>query len=378
MAQNRALPENSICAGWGSIMLILLFMLLVLLFLFPFIPGIYELIRQLDAEPLKINMDYRKDPRFFSVSFKKILAKSLSSGVEGLHLIKMSKQEITEVVENGVVGDGFILDNIYYVKNDLRSGAKVLFAKEVYVKRNAHIGEGNQMRALACDGDVHISRQTKFLRWLDAEGSIKVEEGCQLGMSATCGRELSLARHCSFKRLYGFPVITGLTAQTHWQEDGDAAVFEAEAAIREAAVVSATENYQPNNGEIIGFMGGADQKLLTIPAHSRRDGNLITANSLRIGSHTVIRGHVKTHGAFVADTSVIIIGNIFAEGDICLGTGSRIYGTVFSQGRITCAKGVTIGSHGRIKSVIGRKGVIFDYGVRVYGLVMTEGEGLVV
>ena len=106
-----------------------------------------------------------------------------------------------------------------------------------------------------------------------------------------------------------------------------------------------------------------------------KNNSIIATDSLTIGDFSVVRGHIKTHRDLIIGAHVIITGNIFAEGNIEIGPHSRVLGTVFSQQHINVKDNAQIGSKHRIKSVIGKKSVTLEQGVRVYGLVITEGKG---
>ena len=109
-----------------------------------------------------------------------------------------------------------------------------------------------------------------------------------------------------------------------------------------------------------------------------KEGTIITEDSIYIGDNAVIIGDIKTHGSLLTGAGVTIRGNIFAEEDIELGGGSHILGTAFCQGRISLNEGVTIGSQRSIKSVTCQKGIEVAGNVKVYGYLITEGEGTVV
>ena len=189
-------------------LLVLCFVLLAILFVLPFVPGAREIRRKEDAAPLFINMNYCKDPRYFAVSFRKLMLKSIGDMPAGLHAVTLSKQETVQISNDARNIAGAVTDNILYSRNDLESGNGATFKKEVYARGNAIIGESNRLQALACDGDLHVRKGTHFLRWLDAEGNVKIDEECHLGISATCRGELSIAGKCNFARLYGYPVVT--------------------------------------------------------------------------------------------------------------------------------------------------------------------------
>ncbi len=169
-------------------LLVLCFVLLAILFVLPFIPAAREIGRKDDAAPLFINMNYCKDPRYFAVSFRKLMLKSIGDMPPGLHAVKLSKQETVQISDNARNISGTVTENILYSLNDIESENNVTFIKEVYARGNVFIGESNRLQALACDGDVHVKKGTRFLRWLDAEGNVKIDEDCQLGVSTTCVR----------------------------------------------------------------------------------------------------------------------------------------------------------------------------------------------
>lgn len=336
--------------------LLLFAVLLVLLFCIPFLPGFRELVIEEDVAPLFIDMDYRKEPRYFGAAFRKLLLNALkgSPAKSGRREIVLSRPETVEVFDMGNISQGRIMRDICFVKQDLHSGNKVLFEKEVFVQGSAYVGAANQLRALACDGDAHVQGGVKLIRWLDAEGSIRIEAGSDLGISASSGGQIIIAGDCSFKRLYGLPVITG----------------------EENRGIADEQELGPEHAIVFG--GEAERDVTSIPDHALKDVNIIAAKSLTIGESAWIRGDIKTRGDLTAGRGATIAGNIFAEGDVYLGGNCRVLGTVFSQGSITFAEGVTVGCKGKIKSVISKKGTTFARGVKVYGFVLTEGEGKVV
>lgn len=363
--------------------------LLIGLFLFPFVAGLRELENKDDVDPLYINMGYAKDPRYFGQSFRKSFVKALGelNGTVGIRFITLSKQEAADIVETGSIGAGEIMKSIFYVKQDLTSSNGAHFQKEVYVRGNATIGENNSLRALACDGDVHLARGTEFVRWLDSEGNIVADGHCSLGVSASCNGEFRLARGCSFKRLYGFPVNTGADSALAPQEnipDNIPAGRENipagyDASLREAAptVYDIAARRQVDGVAVPPISEEIEYDIKTVPHHSHSDFSVVTNHSLTIERHALVRGHVKTYGSLVTGAGVTIFGNVFAEGDVHLGPDTQVYGTIFTQGHIIMDEGVTIGSESKIKSVVGKKGVQIHRAVKIYGYVMTEGEGTV-
>lgn len=338
-------------------MLIFAFFLLLLLFILPFAPGMREFRRKDDAAPLFINMDFRKYPRYFASSFRKIFSKSLSdpSALAGRRELLLSKREQVQVVDTADFAAGARSEHVLYVLRDLESGKNVTFDKEVYIRGNSRIGEDNRLQALACDGDIRVGRGTRISRWLDAEGAIIAESSCSLGVDATCGGMLSAARACTFMRLFGSPVFTGEHANPLEEDDA-----------------------LENEHTLCLHSEGIERNLSNIPMSSMKNNSIIATGSLTVGDFSVVRGHIKTHRDLIIGAHVIITGNIFADGNIEIGPHSRVLGTVFSQQHINVKDNAQIGSKNRIKSVIGKKSVALEQGVRVYGLVITEGKGSIV
>jgi len=337
-------------------MLAVILLLLIVLFVLPFVPGIWEFRKRQDAAPLFVSMDYHKYPRYFASSFRKKLIDSLNDphAAEGHRELQLSKREQVQIIDQADFPPGTSVEHILYVSRDLASGDSVALRKEVYVRGSARIGPRNRLQALAADGDISIGRGTRFLRWLDAEGSVHADEACRLGIDAACGGAFAIGRFCSFMRLFGLPV-----------QAGELPAGDDEARDRAGAV----EVQVPSDS--------IERNPASIPPLSLKSASIISAESLTVGDYSVIRGHIKAHRDLVLGTHVTVTGNLFAEGSIEIGADSMIFGTIFSQQRVVIRASAQIGTKDRIKSVIGKKGVVLEQGARVYGLVMTEGKGLI-
>lgn len=334
--------------------MIILLCLLFLLFSFfwPFAGGWRELRLKEDPLPLFINVDYLKEPRYFSLSFRKIFKDILAKEKlkDGLYEIKMSKPETVEVFEGGMLKGRDEIDNLFYVKNSLFTEHDMTFDKEVYVRGNADIGEKNNLRALAGDGQVHLSVGTSVSRWIDAEGTILIENDCDLGISATSAKEIIVGKDCKFKRLYGDPVKIG-----QCQQPG-------RLLLKEYPVYDCTKD---------------STDIKEIKENTINDFSVITVHDLQIGSNSVINGHIKSFGDVVTGDNVIITGNVFSDGSITLGAGCKVLGDVFSQDKVFLSSGTIVGQPGKKKSVIGNSSITSAENVMVYGYVSTDGEGFI-
>ncbi|MDR2006674.1 MAG: hypothetical protein LBP78_05460 [Acidaminococcales bacterium] len=331
---------------------------LVFSFVWPFIGGWREMYAANDAIPLFINMDYMKDPRYFAISFRRFFKNFLNNEDlrPGIYELRFSKPEKVCVLENSVLSSERTLDVIAYAPRDLATENGVSFEKEIYVRGSAAIGQNNDLRALVCDGDVSLAKNTVLRRWLDAEGNISAGEGCNLGVSLTSGKECLVAAGCVFRRLYGAPVKAGTSRKKSFAlaaRDDEERVFPPPP------------------------LGAKERQLEEIWPYSDTRFSVITPNRLWVGANSRILGHIKTYGNLNVDDNVLITGNVFAEGDIVIGQFCKILGDIFAQGSVSIGEGSQVGRPGKIKSVVGNQTVFLSSGAAVYGYVTTEGDGRV-
>jgi len=296
--------------------LLLITFIFTLLIIIPFIPSIEEYIRPKDILPLMINFYYSKNPRYFSESFKKkinekIKLEDIQKALEGTGTLEFNEEEV-KVDHIGFIESHAVVDKILYILGNLKSKENVTFKKEVYTKGNAYIGDNNQIRAMACEGEIHLGKNTKIIRWLDAEKDIFVNENCDLGVSTTSKGKIKLGKRCKFKRVFAKEIYTHSSIEENEKE-----------------------------------------------------------------KEAYIKGNIKTYDNLTIKGNIEIDGNIFGEKDIFIGENAHIRGNVFSQGKIILEDKAKIGEEGKIKSIIAKKGIYIKGRIKVYGFMMTEGEGIV-
>ncbi|MBN2242449.1 MAG: polymer-forming cytoskeletal protein [Acidobacteria bacterium] len=331
-------------------------LLLFALFALPFLPGILEWVRKQDAEPLFISMEYIRNPRYFGKSFRRILKSAdFGTGTEpGIYTRVLSKEEKVEVTRCARFGENLEIDRVQVTIGELISSDRVLFNKEVYVAGNAVIGRDNVVHAIAGDGDITLGEGTKCRRWIDAEGTIRAGADCRLGISASSGEKLLLGRNCSFRRIFGMPILTG---------QGETAAGRADGA-------TAPPGKLPSKG--LNFVPVGDRAVA--PGAVVKE-DIVFLYDVEVGSGVRFEGSIKAHGALVLKDGVVVTGNIFSEGDIIIGKNAAVYGHVFSQKTVRIAGNSAISGPDKIKSVVGKKAVFLEPDVTIYGYVTTEGEG---
>lgn len=363
MGQNNEIPDK----GQEKLITILfIFIIFFILLFLPFIPGIIELLKPRDAAPLFINKNYTKDPRYFGKSFRYIIENALSTGdlSSGVRKVKLSKNEDVEIAPYKKIYAGKEGDNVFYITGDFVSTEKARFNKEIYVKGDAVIGSENTLRALACTGKVLISEKSNIIRWVDGEKGVDIGIKCNLGISISSGGILRISKHCSFKRLYGLPIITtsNINSPIRVEEtDNNDESFESRKKIEEISDISWV----------------IDEKQAVIPPFARIEGDFIVRKGLTMKENCVLNGSIKTYGDLIIGKDVKVSGNLFSEGNIEIGEGTLVMGNIFSQGTVHIRERVKIGSAEKFKSVIGKKGIVLEQNVIIYGYIMTEGTGTI-
>lgn len=335
--------------------ILIIFIFFFILILIPFIPGIIELLRPKDSLPLHIPMDYSKDPRCFGKSFRNIIGNAITMDADpGIREVTLSKNEKVEVItEFKSISKGEEVNHILYTTGDLVSEDKVRFNKEVYVKGNAAIGSKNTLRAIACDGKLSLLNGVRIVKWADAQEKIEVHENCDLGISISSEDELRIGRGCKFKCLYGIPIIT------YGIDNNDSH--------------SSFSKKDISGGAFI-----VNKECMTIPPFTKIESDLIIKKDLIIRMGCIVIGSVKTYGDLIIEKDTKIFGNLFSEKNIEIGENTVISGDIFSQNMITIKNNVTAGSAGKIKSVIGKTGIILNQNIKIYGYVATKKSGMVI
>jgi predicted acyltransferase (DUF342 family) len=332
------------------------FILFIIFFILPFMPGIIELIRKKDADPLFIPMDYIRNPRYFGKSFKRLIHRATAGFTfsPGMREVKLSKEEKLELSQTRSIPPHKEINHMLYVIGNFVSGSNARFNKEVYVIDDAVIGSNNVLQALAVDNNAVIGEGVQFLRWLDAEGDVEIDKNCNLGISASAGNRLYMASNCIFRRLFGMPIMTGHNRTT--------------------ATIDHRESLAPIDTLPRG-LSFIRVKEGDVPPGKIIQNNVIFTQKVQVGSDSIIMGDIKCYGDVVLKDNVRIDGNIFADGDIFIGRNARIGGHVFSQMSIYISGQTIISRPDKIKSVIGKKSISIEPDVIIHGYVATEGDG---
>jgi len=347
-------PDRTYLLGVPQYILITLLVLMAFI-LIPFLPGFIELFRPKDEKPLALNMNFSKDYKYFGKSFQKILEDGLGTKhitEPGEYTLMLSKPEKVRVVERGRVSDQKTIDEILYVLADFTSGSDAEFRKEIYVRGSCKIGDRNTLRALYCEGDLVIGEGTAVIRWVDGDRDIEIKEGCRLGVSVASTKRLAVARHCSFSRMFGLPILTY------------------KAKLPEILSEIRVKNISDTTMVI-------SKEEIILPPRTNISNDIVTHQRIVFRGKSFAKANIKSYRDIIIEEGSRIEGNLFSERNVVIEAGCTITGNIFSQGQVKIGNAVQVGQEGKIKSVIAKKGVLVEGNVTIYGYIMTEGEGKV-
>jgi hypothetical protein len=189
------------------------------LVLLPFLPGAIELRRPRDDEALSISQDNAREPRHFGKALRRMLARFMTAdeALPATREIQLRRPERLEIVSELAVPDGARRAGILVSKGPTVIGRSAR-VQECYAMGRAVLQEEATVRGLASDAQVTMGKRCVVERWVDAEGGISVGRDCDLGVSVSSGGRLIVGKGCSFRRLWGLPVVT-----EHGQDEPDEA-----------------------------------------------------------------------------------------------------------------------------------------------------------
>lgn len=340
--------------------IIVLTVVFVIMLLAPFV-GAMAYCRKRKGSILNIQQEKIKDARYFGKSFAELVEKNISSVEE--ETIILSKEEefvdgdeeisLPEEVEKLIICQ----DKSFYSPKKVK-----VYQKEIYSGHNMAIVENEvKLRAAYAKEKMVLGEKTKIERWVDAEQTLAVYDQCNLGMSASAGKRLSIGKDCRFRRLYAPEILIG----QYPEQIKDAMEHRNPRIFKAANQLDIKRNIDCVDQDVADEQGVADITVLS-------------RGNVKILEHIIVKGDVRSHKGVRLCDDAVVCGNIFAEADVHIGKNAVVLGNVFTQGDIYIEENAMIGQKGKISSIIARETITFEKNVSVFGYVSCERGGKVV
>lgn len=309
---------------------------------------------------LSIRQEKKKDARYFGKAFSEMVERKISS-IED-NTIKLSKRE-TFVYGNKIKKDQNEIDEIVICRDDDFYAPKEVkaFYKEIYSEHNVVFSSENVViRAAYAKEKMILADSTLVDRWVDAEETIAIYDNCDLGVSATAGKRLSIGMGCKFRRLYAPEIYIGQCPN----DIKDPMESKNPYMLESAGEIEVVRNIKTVDRDM---------------ANERNEAKItvLTNKNLMILEDIILKGDICSDKGVRLCDGAVVCGNIFAEGDIHIGVNAVVLGNIFTQGSIFVEKNAMIGQPGKICSMIAREKISFEKDITVFGFVSCEGGGKV-
>lgn len=330
-----------------------------ILFFAPFVGAITYCYKR-KGRVLHISQENKKDARYFGKAFSNLVEKNLDS-IHGNTIMLSHKETFMDADKvkalYGEVKELVIcLGRDYYAPQNVRR-----YFKEIYCDRNMVLCRRDVMlRAAYAREQMLIGTGISVDRWIDAEKTIAIYDDCDLGISASAGKRMSIGMGCTFRRLFAPETLIGqypdciFNSMSHKKQY----IFEV-----------------PKQLEVVRNISVVDRELVN--ERNEAEITIVTKSNLSILEDMIVKGDVKSHKGVRLCENAVVCGNIFAEHDVYIGVNAVVLGNIFTQGSVFVEKNAMIGQRGKIVSVIAREQVVFDKNVTVYGFVSCEAGGKV-
>lgn len=307
------------------------------LFTVPLLPALAELRRKRDARPLEVIQKHAGDITHFARGFRNYIAPL--------------QDRLRHCTETRMTGWGRLKNGEEYVLlgDDLQPFAKAAnfqgstcrwliaagvavtlpndlqFAKEIYAAQSLTGGERNAFRAILCDGNIHLQRDSETMRWAHAAGQFRVESGCRLYGRTSSEREIVIAPNCTFQRMHAPRIAMG--------SEGCGTLD----LVNHTATGITTELDKPLPRRLV------DGDVTIRPGEIVRH-NLVARGALNVGARSQVLGSLKGYESVVLEENVRVDGSLISSGELRVGPGCRIGGPILAERHIEIASGAVCGT----------------------------------
>lgn len=345
--------------------MVLFFLVTVLLLVLPFVPALRELRNPSDVKPLRVASSSEVDIRRFAEGCRILVNETLG---EELAACREEGREIRSTLEDGSQvrilpeGDAFDLEtsddptgytqDLLFSPGSLTLPPEKSFLGEIAVKGNLTGGKGDILRAALAEGDIALATGSVSLRWLHADGEVRADEDCALYGRVSANAGLRLSPHCRFERLNAPRVLSA--------EEGNPPPRPESRELKKLEPEQ-LDGFQELAGGRCLVKGN-----LTLPAHSRLDGDLVVTGELRVGEGSEIHGRVKARRALHLEPGVTVTGALVSGNTMTVEAHARLAGPVLAEGDLAMGACCRVGEESATTTVLAEH-VKLRPGVIVHG-----------
>jgi len=325
---------------------VLILILLMVLCLLPFVPGLLEASRRTDTRPLRIVHASEVNIRHLARGFRQTLEReilpllsritpqgTLERGElnDGSRWLAAGRPLTAAELADEGNGAGCVTVLASGVDLELADGGTYL--AEIYGAGHVHGGPRTVCRAVLAEGDLHLGRESITLRWLHAGGRLHAGTGTVLFGRASSDQDLTLEEGCRFERLQAPTIAFGISGEPG--PEPSTGNLPGEDRLLNPDDLDKPVQRDGRRWLIRGH--------LEIPAERLLEADIVCTGKLTIGRGTVLRGAVKARKQLVLEDNVILDGGAVCEHDLIVGRHCRIKGPVVAEGLVQLGYGTVVG-----------------------------------
>ena len=340
---------------------LLLYQYLAILFVMMFLPFIHIIIAirgKKDVEPLHINLDYSKNPRYMAIPFEEYFYKTFP------------KEQLINgaILEDGRVGKVEVLKQeslknakhyqMFYLLDDIVFPKRKKIKREIFAQKSIRLSHHSQVRAIKARGDVILGPHCKVQRWIDSDTNIIVGRHSCVNIIYAVGH-LVMQPGSKFKRLYAHPVQSSHE-------------------IKYSLIRDVPERQELVHSDITDNLLYLTKKRETIANHTHISSSLVSQHHLILGDFVYVQGDIKSNGKLVIGKDCVVNGNIFSEEDIYISRHCFISGNIFSHKNIYICEGTQIGTQKHTKSIVTKGSIKIEKDVTVFSYILADEEGEII
>lgn len=314
-----------------------------------------------DNLALEIDTNYAKDDRYFALTLEGAMA--LAAGEEPR---ACGTYEIPGLGPFATVPGPVEIrkppTTILDVQGPCVVDANVDVPEPIVASSDVSVGQRATVAAVKTHAAINLATGVQVRRWLDSESSIDVEPHCDLGARTTALKNIWLGPDVRFRVLAAPVIVAGNGIRRPPtpppQEKQPISIF-----------VNHDSRLRNDRALLV-------QTSFTLPEALSVAGDLIARGDVRLGAGSTLGGSIHADGSVRLAANAIVTRSVYAEGDVHLETGAAILEHLVTRGSARLDAGASVGTEGRITTVLADNDVSLGPAATVYGRVVAGRSGV--
>ncbi len=318
------------------------FILLLLLLLLPFVPGLLEIRRKQDAQPLRVARNYDVKVRYFANRFREYIrthfagqlstmrsqARTLQGELEdGSHYCLVARE--AAIAFERAEREAQVTTRMFIADADLTLPGAMTYLNELYASGTITGADEDIYRAMLAEADITLGQDSMLLRWMHADGEIRIASGCVLYGRVSADKRIMIDSQVRFRRLNAPEILFGSNTPPP------------------QATAQPRQEIQPEDLAVeVDIAAGRwlIEDDLDLADNSCVHANLVVTGTLRIGRNCEIHGSIKSHKLLHIDSGCAIHGSVVSMQAIQISTGCYLKGPLISEAQVHIDANCRIGS----------------------------------